>query len=86
MDQEFLASHSEGLIAPPAAWQARSPRTIDEGAQAARKRKLDWYYEVFGPDRFFLELQHHDIPELDDDQQGAGGAGPALQRALYRHQ
>ncbi len=28
------------------------------------KRKLDWYYEVFGRDRYFFELQHHDIPEL----------------------
>ena len=22
--------------------------------------------DIFGPDRFFLELQRHDIPELDD--------------------
>ena len=28
------------------------------------RRRLDWYYEVFGPDNFFLELQSHDIPEL----------------------
>ena len=28
-------------------------------------RRLDWYYEVFGPDNFFLELQSHNIEELD---------------------
>jgi DNA polymerase III, alpha subunit len=25
---------------------------------------LDWYYEVFGPDRFYLELQDHPMTEL----------------------
>jgi len=25
---------------------------------------LDWYYDVFGPENFFLELQSHDIPEI----------------------
>ena len=30
----------------------------------AARVQLDWYYEVFGPERFYLELQEHDIPEL----------------------
>ena len=25
---------------------------------------MDWYYDVFGPDRFFVELQQHNIKEM----------------------
>lgn len=65
IDHEFLAAHSEGLIATSGCMSAEVPRTIrDQGIEGARK-KLDWYYSVFGADNFFLELQQHDIPELD---------------------
>ncbi len=40
------------------------PRTIlDKGSDAGRM-KLDWYFETFGPNNFFVELQNHNIPEL----------------------
>ncbi|MBP7356269.1 MAG: DNA polymerase III subunit alpha, partial [Longilinea sp.] len=64
IDHEFLAAHSEGLICTTGCMAAEVPRIIiDRGAEAARPR-LDWYYEVFGRDRFFFELQQHPIPEL----------------------
>jgi len=64
IDREFLQTHSEGLICTSGCLAAEVPRTLrDEGIEGAR-RKLDWYYDVFGADRFFLELQGHDIPEL----------------------
>ncbi len=64
IDKDFLAAHSEGLICTTGCMASEISRTIrDEGA-AGVKRKLDWYYQVFGPDRYFFELQHHDIPEL----------------------
>ena len=28
------------------------------------KRKLEWYFDVFGHDNFYIELQQHPIPEL----------------------
>ncbi len=31
----------------------------------AQRSKLDWYFQVFGKDHFFLELQKHNIPELE---------------------
>ena len=34
-------------------------------------KKLDWYYDVFGKDNYFLELQEHNITEL-----------PAINKAL----
>ena len=71
IDKDFLADHAEGLIATSGCMAADVPRTIlREGPDAARK-KLDWYYDVFGPDRFFIELQQHEIKEL-----------PALNRTL----
>jgi DNA polymerase-3 subunit alpha len=66
IDHDFLAAHSEGLIATSGCLSAEIPRAIQRGNLEAAKQKLDWYYDVFGPDNFFLELQHHDIPELHD--------------------
>ncbi len=65
IDHDFLAAHSEGLIATSGCMSAEAPRAVlDEGAEGA-KRKLDWYFEVFGRDRFFIELQRHNIPQLE---------------------
>ena len=64
IDHEYLAAHSEGLIATSGCLSAEIPRALKDGDVKAAKQKLDWYYEVFGKDRFFLELQDHPIPEL----------------------
>ncbi len=64
IDREFLAAHSEGLICTSGCMAAEAPRALGEGNLDEARRRLDWYYEVFGPDRFFFELQHHDIKEL----------------------
>jgi len=64
IDHDFLAAHSEGLIATSGCLSAEIPRALMRGNEVEAKKKLDWYYEVFGPDNFFLELQHHDIEEL----------------------
>ena len=64
VDHEFLSEHSEGLIATTSCMSGEVPRTIlDKGSDAGRM-KLDWYYETFGPNNFFIELQNHNIPEL----------------------
>jgi DNA polymerase-3 subunit alpha len=71
IDHDFLAAHAEGLIATSGCMAAEVPRLImNQNLEAARK-KLDWYYDVFGADNFFLELQEHDIKEL-----------PAINKAL----
>jgi len=64
IDHEFLAAHSEGLIGTSGCLAAEVPRALNEGRDSEATRLLDWYFEVFGRDRFFLELQHHEIPEL----------------------
>ncbi|MCX6079698.1 MAG: DNA polymerase III subunit alpha [Chloroflexi bacterium] len=66
IDHEFLAEHSEGLIATSGCMSAEIPRQlIDEKPEEAVKR-MNWYYDVFGPDRFYVELQQHNITELVD--------------------
>jgi DNA polymerase-3 subunit alpha len=64
IDHEFLAAHSEGLIATSGCLSAEVPRALLRDNPEQAKKHLDWYFEVFGPDRFFIELQSHDIPEL----------------------
>lgn len=64
VDHEFLAEHADGIIATTSCMSGEVPRTIlDKGSDAGRL-KLDWYYETFGPNNFFIELQNHNIPEL----------------------
>ncbi len=65
IDHEFLAAHAEGIICTSGCMSAEVPRLIQQGNLEAARRQLDWYYEVFGQERFFLELQSHDIPELE---------------------
>jgi DNA polymerase-3 subunit alpha len=64
IDRDFLARNSEGLICTSGCLAAEVPRLIADGRHEEALRRLDWYYEVFGPGRFVVELQHHNIAEL----------------------
>ncbi|MFZ5902770.1 MAG: DNA polymerase III subunit alpha [Chloroflexota bacterium] len=64
IDHDFLAAHSEGLICTSGCMAAEIPRYILDQQPEEAVRRINWYYDVFGPDRFFLELQQHDIPEI----------------------
>ncbi len=66
IDHDFLAAHSEGLIATSGCMAAEVPRLIMQKGPEAARQQLDWYYDVFGQDNFFLELQQHDIKELEN--------------------
>jgi DNA polymerase-3 subunit alpha len=65
IDHEFLAQHAEGLICTSGCMSAEVPRMIQQGNLEKARKTLDWYYEVFGPENFYLELQSHDIKELE---------------------
>ncbi len=64
IDHEYLAAHAEGLICTTGCLAAEIPRALVEGRHDEARKWLDWYYQVFGPDNFFFELQDHDIGEL----------------------
>ena len=65
IDKPFLEQHSEGIIASSACLKGEIPTTIMQRGIETAIPLLDWYFDVFGKDRFFLELQRHDIPELE---------------------
>ncbi len=64
IDHDFLAAHSDGLICTSGCMSAEIPRILLDERPEEAVRRMDWYYEVFGPDRFFVELQQHDIKEI----------------------
>ncbi len=64
IDHDFLAAHSDGLIATSGCMAAEIPIAILKEKPEEAIRRINWYYDVFGPDRFFLELQQHDFPEI----------------------
>ena len=65
VDKEALAKHAEGLICTTGCGSAEIPRLLRDGRREAALRAAEWYREVFGRERFFIELQDHGIPELD---------------------
>ena len=76
VDHDLLAKYSEGLICTSGCMSAEVPRYIQQGNLDAARKTLDWYYEVFGKDNFFLELQEHDIPELEQINKTLVEMGP----------
>ncbi|HEX7975673.1 MAG TPA: PHP domain-containing protein, partial [Anaerolineales bacterium] len=66
IDHELLGQNHEGIICTSGCMSAEVPRLIQNGDMEGARKQLDWYYEVFGKDNFFLELQQHDIPELEN--------------------
>ncbi|MCC6904357.1 MAG: DNA polymerase III subunit alpha [Anaerolineae bacterium] len=64
IDHDFLAAHAEGLICTSGCLAAEIPQMLDQGRDDEARRMLGWYWDIFGPDRFYVELQHHNIPEL----------------------
>ncbi len=66
IDRDFLAAHSEGLICTSGCMSAEIPRALLDDNPEEAVRHMNWYNDVFGPDRFFVELQQHNIPEITD--------------------
>ena len=66
IDHDFLAEHNEGLICTTGCLSGEVPRALQSGRYDYAGELLDWYMGVFGRDRFFFELQHHEIPELPE--------------------
>jgi DNA polymerase-3 subunit alpha len=63
IDFELLSGHSGGLICSSACIAGEIPSLILMGKEAEAERVAMRYAELFGKDRFYLELQDHGIPE-----------------------
>jgi len=58
-DKELLAAHHEGLIALSACESGEIPRLLQAGRRDAAESVARELSEIFGPDSFFIEIQHH---------------------------
>ncbi len=65
IDRDLLAAHSEGLIATSGCLAAEIPRMVTQGEEDTARELIGWYQDIFGAENFFLELQAHNIAELE---------------------
>lgn len=65
IDHEYLAEHHEGLIATTACFGGEVPQALHLRQDERAVKLLDYYFEVFGRDRFFFEFQRHNMEDLE---------------------
>jgi DNA polymerase-3 subunit alpha len=65
-DHQYLAAHSEGLIATTGCLAGEIPSAIKTGNLQKAHDLMGTYLDIFGRERFFIELQDHSIPELTE--------------------
>ncbi|RME41032.1 MAG: PHP domain-containing protein, partial [Planctomycetota bacterium] len=59
IDKEVLRDHSEGLICTSTCIGGEIPQALLTRDRATAKALMETYLEIFGPERFFVELQDH---------------------------
>ena len=65
VDIETIKKYSEGLLATTCCIGAMVPQTIIQEGEEKGEEVFKMWWEIFGDD-FFIELQRHDIPNIDD--------------------
>ncbi|WP_107727557.1 DNA polymerase III subunit alpha [Desmospora activa] len=63
VDKEILREHAQGIIATSACLAGEISQAILEENTTKARHLAQEYREIFGSDRFFLELQDHGLPE-----------------------
>lgn len=63
IDREVLAECSEGLLCTSTCLGGEIPQALVNHNRAAAEEIAKSYLQVFGPDRFFIELQDHTMEE-----------------------
>lgn len=63
VDKDALREHSKGLIVLSACLGGEIPQMIMNGNDEGLKKAIGDYIDIFGTDRFFLEIQNNGIPE-----------------------
>ena len=62
-DLEHLAAHSQGLIGFSGCINGVVPKHLLHGDEAGARKYLEKFLEIFGKDRFIIELQDHGYAE-----------------------
>src|SRR5467141_1942855 len=65
IDKELLAEHSKGIIALSGCLQGEPASRITEGDIDGARESVATYKDIFGADRFLLEVQRHGIDRQD---------------------
>jgi DNA polymerase-3 subunit alpha len=63
IDKELLARHAEGLIGLSGCLSGEIAQQILAGAEDAALRSVGQFSEIFGRERFYLEVMEHGIPD-----------------------
>jgi DNA polymerase-3 subunit alpha len=63
MDKELLAEHAEGVICLSGCLSSELSTMLLAGQDRRAEEAAGRYRDIFGPDRFFMELQDHGIPD-----------------------
>jgi DNA polymerase-3 subunit alpha len=63
VDKQVLEKLAEGVIATTGCLGAEIPQLLLQGKTKQARDLVDWYRQIF-QDRFYVELQEHGIPEL----------------------
>jgi DNA polymerase III subunit alpha len=69
IDRDFLQAHSDGLIVTSGCLSGEIPRALLNNDIEQAEKSLVWYLEVFGRERFFIELQSHAVQGLAQTNQ-----------------
>jgi DNA polymerase-3 subunit alpha len=70
IDKDLLAKHSEGLVGLSGCLSGEIAQHILAGAEAAALQTVGAFSEIFGKDRFYLEVMEHGIPDQRRVNQG----------------
>ena len=73
IDKEILAAHSNGLIALSGCLQGEAASRIGEGDIDGAREAVAAYRDIFGKDRFFLEVQRHGIDRQQQVNEALAG-------------
>lgn len=63
IDFEMLKKRHEGLICLSACVAGELPQTLLNDTEEAAEHLITKYRDLFGPDRYYIELQDHGLPE-----------------------
>ncbi|HKZ30925.1 MAG TPA: DNA polymerase III subunit alpha [Vicinamibacteria bacterium] len=70
IDKELLAKHSEGLIGLSGCLSGEIAQHILAGAESQALASVGEFSQIFGKDRFYLEVMEHGIPDQRRVNQG----------------
>jgi len=68
IDKEILAQLGEGLIVTSACLKGEIAALLAKGDEKGALAAAESYAKIFGPDRFFIELQSHEKSETENEK------------------